>query len=446
VIGTFAAMYALGFSLDNLSLLALTLAVGFVVDDAIVMLENIVRHIEAGERPYDAAVKGAGEIGFTIFSMTLSLIAVFIPVMFMGGIVGRLFHEFAVTISVAILISGIVAITLTPMLCSRFVKAHQHDKKNWLIAGFDRGFSAVQRSYTTSLGWCMARPRLVLVGFAASLLATALLFMVAPKDFIPAGDNGLLRVTTEGPQDISFDAMVVRQQQLAAIVAKDPNLAGYMSSVGAGGPRSTVNNGTMLLKLKPANERALTPDQIIQELRRKLPRADIPTYIANPPAIQVGGRQGKAQYRYTAVGGSAGAVRGRQGGVPRPAGFPGRHHRPGPQQPVDRRRREPRQARTAGPDHGAGAERARCGVRCQPDLHHLRFGHAVLGDPAGGAPPAERSGRALAHLRHRQQRRAGATQCRGHVQAPARGAHRQPPGPAAGGDGVVQPGAGRVTQ
>jgi HAE1 family hydrophobic/amphiphilic exporter-1 len=300
VIGTFGAMSALGYSLDNLSLLALTLAVGFVVDDAIVMLENIVRHIEAGERPYDAAVRGAGEIGFTIFSMTLSLIAVFIPVMFMGGIVGRLFHEFAVTISVAIGISGIVAITLTPMLCSRFVRAHDHDKKNWLIAGFDRGFSAVQRGYTTSLSWCMARPRLVLAGFGASLLATALLFLVVPKDFIPAGDNGLLRVTTEGPQDVSFDAMVARQQQLADIVAKDPNLAGYMSSVGAGGPRSTVNNGTLLLKLKPANERALTPDQIIQELRRKF--AAVPgvrTYIANPPAIQVGGRQSKAQYQYT---------------------------------------------------------------------------------------------------------------------------------------------------
>jgi len=300
VVGTFGAMSALGYSLDNLSLLALTLAVGFVVDDAIVMLENIVRHIEAGERPYEAAVKGAGEIGFTIFSMTLSLIAVFIPVMFMGGIVGRLFHEFAVTISVAILISGVVAITLTPMLCSRFVKAHDHDRKNWLIAGFDRGFSAVQRGYIGSLRWCMDRPRLVLAGFAVSLLATALLFMVAPKDFIPAGDNGLLRVTTEGPQDVSFDAMVARQQQLAAIVAKDPNLDGYMSSVGAGGPRSTVNNGTLLLKLKPAHERQLTPDQIIQELRRKF--AVVPgirTYIANPPAIQIGGRQSKAQYQYT---------------------------------------------------------------------------------------------------------------------------------------------------
>ncbi|WNL46933.1 efflux RND transporter permease subunit [Dyella sp. BiH032] len=300
VIGTFGVMYGLGYSLDNLSLLALTLAVGFVVDDAIVMLENIVRHMEAGLPPYEASLKGASEIGFTIFSMTLSLIAVFIPVMFMGGIVGRLFHEFAVTISVSILISGIVAITLTPMLCSRFIRAHDHEHKNWLIAGFDRAFGAVQNGYASSLRWCMDRPLLVLAGFALSLAATALLFYVTPKDFIPAGDTGQLRVTTEGPQDVSFDSMVARQQKLAEIVAADPNIAGYMSSVGAGGPRSTVNNGSLLLLLKPAGDRELGPDGIIQELRKKF--ADVPgirTYLQNPPSIQIGGRQSKAQYQYT---------------------------------------------------------------------------------------------------------------------------------------------------
>jgi HAE1 family hydrophobic/amphiphilic exporter-1 len=300
VIGTFAAMSALGYSLDNLSLLALTLAVGFVVDDAIVMLENISRHMEAGMPPYQAAVTGASEIGFTIFSMTLSLVAVFIPVMFMGGIVGRLFHEFAVVISVAILLSGFIAITLTPMLCSRFVKAHDHTKKNWLIGGFDRGFQTVQHGYTTSLAWCMQRPRLVLGAFAASLLVTALLFYVVPKDFIPAGDSGQLRVNTEGPEDASFDTMVARQQKLAQIVADDPNIEAYMSSVGAGGSRSTLNNGTLLLKLKPASARALDPDGIMQELRGKFAQVPgIRAYLQNPPAIQVGGRQSKAQYQYT---------------------------------------------------------------------------------------------------------------------------------------------------
>jgi HAE1 family hydrophobic/amphiphilic exporter-1 len=300
VIGTFGVMFALGYSLDNLSLLALTLAVGFVVDDAIVMLENIVRHMETGLPPYEAALKGASEIGFTIFSMTLSLIAVFIPVMFMGGIVGRLFHEFAVTISVSILISGVVAITLTPMLCSRFIRAHDHEKKNWLIAGFERIFGAVQRGYASSLRWCMDRPRWVMLGFVLSLAATALLFYVAPKDFIPAGDTGQLRVTTEGPQDVSFGSMAERQQKLAEIVAQDPNIAGYMSSVGAGGPRSTVNNGSLLLLLKPARERKLDPDGITQELRKKFAQVPgIRTYIQNPPSIQIGGRQSKAQYQYT---------------------------------------------------------------------------------------------------------------------------------------------------
>jgi len=304
VIGTFGVMFALGYSLDNLSLLALTLAVGFVVDDAIVMLENIVRHMETGMMPYDASVKGANEIGFTIISMTLSLIAVFIPVMFMGGIVGRLFHEFAVTISVAILVSGVVAVTLTPMLCSRFVKAHDHEhgsdkSRNWLTAGFDRGFTAVQSGYTRSLDWSMQRPRWVLAVFGLSLAVTVLLFYVTPKDFIPAGDSGQLRVNTQGPDGASFDEMVARQQQLADIASKDPNIASYMSSVGAGGSRATVNNGSLLLVLKPANERQ-TPDQIIAELRKKFAQVPgVKAFIQNPPAIQVGGRQSNSQYQYT---------------------------------------------------------------------------------------------------------------------------------------------------
>ncbi|TCV96001.1 HAE1 family hydrophobic/amphiphilic exporter-1 [Luteibacter rhizovicinus] len=300
VLGTFGAMFALGYSLDNLSLLALTLAVGFVVDDAIVMLENIMRHIEAGEKPYEAAVKGATEIGFTIFSMTLSLVAVFIPVMFMGGIVGRLFHEFAVVISVSILISGFVSITLTPMLCSRFVRAHDHNKRIFVVVWFDRGFLAVQNGYTRTLAWCMGHPRSVLLVFALSLAATGLLFFIVPKDFIPAGDSGQLRVTTEGPTDISFAAMSARQQVLAKIAGDDPNIEAVMSSVGAGGARATANSGSMLLRLKPASDRDTTPDEITQELRHKFAAVPgIRTYIQNPPAIQVGGRQSKAQYQYT---------------------------------------------------------------------------------------------------------------------------------------------------
>ena len=300
VIGTFAVMSVLGYSLDNLSLLALTLAVGFVVDDAIVMLENIVRHIEEGEKPFDAAVKGAGEIGFTIFSMTLSLIAVFIPVLFMGGIVGRLFHEFAVVICVAILISGFVSITLTPMLSSRFVKPHTHQKPGFLVALFDRGFTATTNGYERSLRWAMDHPASIMMGFVGCLLATVLLFNLVPKDFIPAGDIGQLRVSTEGPTDVSFTAMSARQQELTKILDKDPNIEAYMSAVGAGGSRATANNGTLLLKLKPSGERTQSIDQLMQSLRGRFAQVPgIRAYIQNPPAIQVGGRQSKAQYQYT---------------------------------------------------------------------------------------------------------------------------------------------------
>ena len=298
VAGTFGAMYLLNYSLDNLSLLALTLAVGFVVDDAIVMLENIVRHVEGGLDPHTAALKGADEIGFTILSMTASLIAVFIPVMFMGGIVGRLFHEFAVTLSVAILISGFISVTLTPMLCSRFIKASHHDKKNRLIAVFNRYFEMTQRGYVSSLRWCMDRPRLVLGVFALSLLATVLLFESVPKDFIPAGDSGQLQVNTEGPQDVSFGGMVARQQQLAQIVAQDPNIDAWMSSVEAGG--TTINDGEMLLKLKPANQRSLGVNEVVQELRQKFATViGMRAYVQNPPMIQIGGLRSKAQYQFT---------------------------------------------------------------------------------------------------------------------------------------------------
>ena len=298
VAGTFGVMSLLSYSLDNLSLLALTLAVGFVVDDAIVMLENIVRHVEAGLDPHTAALKGADEIGFTILSMTASLIAVFIPVMFMGGIVGRLFHEFAVTLSVAILISGFISVTLTPMLCSRFIKASHHDKKNRLIAVFNRYFEMTQRGYVRSLRWCMDRPRLVLGVFALSLLATVLLFESVPKDFIPAGDSGQLQVNTEGPQDVSFGGMVARQQQLAQIVAQDPNIDAWMSSVEAGG--TTINDGEMLLKLKPANQRSLGVNEVVQELRQKFATViGMRAYVQNPPMIQIGGLRSKAQYQFT---------------------------------------------------------------------------------------------------------------------------------------------------
>ncbi|HEX7817156.1 efflux RND transporter permease subunit [Dyella sp.] len=298
IVGTFGAMYVLDYSLDNLSLLALTLAVGFVVDDAIVMLENIMRHIEAGLEPDLAARKGSAEISFTIVSMTLSLIAVFIPVMFMSGIIGRLFHEFVVTLSIAILVSGLVSITLTPMLCSRFVKPHASANRNVLLTQFNRGFMAMQRGYLRSLRWGLEHRAVIWATFGLSLAITVAMFQAAPKDFIPAGDSGRLQVITEGPEDVSFGGMVVRQQQLADIVAKNPDIESWMSSIEAGG--STINDGEMLLKLKPASQRSQSLDEIMRQLREQFAGVTgMRAYVRNPPLIQIGGLRSKAQYQFT---------------------------------------------------------------------------------------------------------------------------------------------------
>ncbi|WP_153111321.1 efflux RND transporter permease subunit [Propionivibrio limicola] len=300
VIGTFAVMHVLGYSLDNLSLLALTLAVGFVVDDAIVMLENIVRHVELGETPLQAAIKGSREIGFTIISMTVSLIAVFIPVLFMGGIVGRLLHEFAVTICAAILVSGIVSLTLTPMLCSRYLKHAAPEEHGRVFRAFERFFDALLAGYEWTLRWSMARPRLVMAGFALSIALSAILFVHTPKGFLPSGDSGQISVSTEGAQDISFAAMVEHQRAVAAIIAQNPNIHTFMSAVGAGGPRATSNNGSLFLVLKPRHERELSADEIIQQLRPKLAAVPgIKVYMQNPPAIRIGGQVTAAQYQYT---------------------------------------------------------------------------------------------------------------------------------------------------
>ena len=300
VIGTFAVMHVLGYSLDNLSLLALTLAVGFVVDDAIVMLDNIVRRIELGETPLQAAIKGSREIGFTIVSMTVSLIAVFIPVMFMSGIVGRLLHEFAVTICAAILVSGIVSLTLTPMLCSRYLKHSANEQHGRVFRAFERFFELLLTGYEKSLRLAMAHPRLVIVGFALSVLFSGLLFVHIPKGFLPSGDSGQITATTEGAQDISFAGMVEKQRAIAAIVAQDPNIRSFMSSVGATNSRPTQNTGSLNLILKPRHERELSADEIIQQLRPKLAAVPgIRVYMQNPPSIRIGGQVTAAQYQYT---------------------------------------------------------------------------------------------------------------------------------------------------
>jgi HAE1 family hydrophobic/amphiphilic exporter-1 len=300
VIGTFAGMSFLGYSLDNLSLLALTLSVGFVVDDAIVMLENIVRHIEMGERPFQAALNGSREISFTILSMTCSLAAVFIPLVFMGGIVGRLLHEFAVTIVLAILFSGLVSVTLTPMLCSRILRRESAENRGALYRWSERTFDRVQRGYERSLAWSLRNRGTVGLIFLGSLAATVLLFMISPEDFLPSEDTGQIVAFTEASDRTSFLHMAQYQKQAAAIIAGDPNVQNTMSSVGAGGPRTGVNNGTIFMVLKPRSERSLSADEIIQELSPKLTHIPgLNVYMQNPPSIRIGGYTTKSQYQYT---------------------------------------------------------------------------------------------------------------------------------------------------
>jgi HAE1 family hydrophobic/amphiphilic exporter-1 len=298
IVGTFGVMRLLGYSLDNLSLMALTLSVGFVVDDAIVVLENIVRHEEQGMSRLEAALAGSRQIAFTVVSITLSLVAVFIPVLFMGGVLGRLLREFAVTIAVAILISGVVSLTLTPMLASRFLRAGA-ERRGRVFEASERAFAALLRTYERTLDWSLRHRGLVLAAFALSLAATAVVFALVPKGFIPSEDTGRIIAFTEGPQDTSFEAMVQRQQQAAAIVAANPAVEAVMSTAGAGGPGGSRNSGLLFVRLKPRGERPRA-DQVVAELRPALARvAGLRVYPQVPASISIGGSLSSGLYQYT---------------------------------------------------------------------------------------------------------------------------------------------------
>jgi len=295
IIGTFSVMYLMGYSLDNLTLMALTLSVGFVVDDAIVMLENIVRHLEKGKPPMQAALDGAREIGFTIVSMTLSLTAVFIPVLLMGGIIGRLFHSFAVTIGVAILVSGFVSLTLTPMLCSRFLRPPREERHGRWYQATERVYQRVLASYERTLGWAMDHRPAVLAFSVVILLATGVLYRFVPKGFIPTEDTGQIQGTTETLEGSSYESMRDHQVAVAEILRNDPNVGHFMSSVGGG----TMNQGRLNIRLKPRGER-LPADEVMRGLMPKLNSVPgIRTYLSLPPAIRVGGRSTKTQYQFT---------------------------------------------------------------------------------------------------------------------------------------------------
>ena len=302
IIGTFAAMYMLGYSLDNLSMMALILSVGFVVDDAIVMLENVYRHVEMGEDPLTASLVGSREIGFTIVSMTFSLAAVFIPVLFMGGVLGRLFREFSVTICVAILISGVVSVTLTPMLCSRFLKRPHHGKESAFGRVTERGFARLLEAYDHTLQIVLRHRLATMAAFTVVLGLTALLFVIVPKGFIPEQDTDQIAVTFEAAQGAAYDQLVVYQGLVSDIIRQNPNVEGLVSTIGGtaaatlGGP----NLGQIVVHLKPRSERNANANQIIETLRP--PLAKVPgllVYMQNPPTIRIGGQVSKSLYQFT---------------------------------------------------------------------------------------------------------------------------------------------------
>ncbi len=302
LIGTFAVMHQLNYSLDNLSLMALTLSVGFVVDDAIVMLENIVRHMEMGERPLEAALNGSREISFTILSMTLSLVAVFIPMLFMGDLLGRLFHEFAVTIAVSILVSGFVSLSLTPMLCSRFLRPVDHSRQSRFYQASEAVFDRFLGLYDSTLKQALKYHRTTMILSVAMLFVTVGLLAIVPKGFIPSQDTGQITGITQAAQDASFDSLVQHQQAVADLIRKDPNVEAVNSNIGpsatGGGGAIASNSGNLFIRLKPRDQRHLSADEIIQNLRPQL--ATIPgiqVFLQNPPAIPIGTQQSTGLYQ-----------------------------------------------------------------------------------------------------------------------------------------------------
>jgi hydrophobic/amphiphilic exporter-1 (mainly G- bacteria), HAE1 family len=295
--GTAALMYVLGYSLDNLSLMGLTIAVGFVVDDAIVMLENIYRYIEAGMPPREAALKGSGEIGFTIISISLSLVAVFIPLLLMGGIIGRLFREFAVTVTMTIAVSAFVSLTLSPMMCALFLRDEKHARHGRVYMAVERGFDRLLAGYTRGLDFVLRHQLPTVLVFLATVLCAGLLYAFVPKGFFPQQDIGVISGLSDGPQDISFDKMVTLQHKLLDVVGEDPDVSGY--GTGLGGQRP-VNAGFVVISLKPRDERTSNADQVITRLRSKLSQIPGGTlFLQAAQDITVGGRTTRTQYQYT---------------------------------------------------------------------------------------------------------------------------------------------------
>ncbi len=446
IIGTFALMYVFGYSLDNLSLMALTLCVGFVVDDAIVMLENITRHMEMGKTRMQATLDGSREIGFTIVSMTLSLVAVFIPVLFMGGILGRLLHEFAVTIIVAVLLSGFVSLTLTPLLCSRMLKAEREETHGRIYAFAGRMFDAMLAGLPREPDRRARAPPADDARLRAPFRRHRLAVLYMPKGFLPSDDVGQLFVITEAAQDISFDAMSKLQQQVAEIVRGNPHVESVMSFVGGGGSASSLNNGRMFVTLKPRDERP-TADVVLQELRPAIATVPgIKAFVQNVPAIRMG-QLTKSLYQYTLQATDtdelydwAPQLDAKLNTLPGLADVTSDLQITQPQVTVAIDRNSASALGVSAQSientlYDAYGSRQVSTIYAPTDQYWvvMELAAALPGRPFG----------AIAALRALEQRRAGAVERRGLAQADDRAAGDQPPRPAPVGDDLVRPDARR---
>src|SRR5205807_1915615 len=300
LVGTFGVMYLLGYSLNNLTLMALTISTGFVVDDAIVMIENIDRFLEHGDSPLQAAFKGAGQIGFTILSLTVSLIAVLIPLLFMGDIVGRLFREFAVTLATTILVSAVVSLTLTPMMCAKLLRDKTHEQRSSWYRKSEDWYNRVIAFYGRTLQWVLRHQTSTLIVTASTLVFTLALYIVVPKGFFPVQDTGVILGISEAPQTISFPAMAERQRALADIILKDPDVASLSSFIGVDGTNTTPNSGRIQINLKPRDQRKATASEIIRRLQPEVARVPgVTLYMQPVQDLTVEDRVSRTQYQYS---------------------------------------------------------------------------------------------------------------------------------------------------
>ncbi len=435
LIATFGVMWFLGFSLDNLSLMALTIGTGFVVDDAIVMIENIVRHMEEGEEPFDAAMRGAKEIGFTVISLTVSLVAVFIPLLFMGGIVGRMFREFALTLTVAVVTSAIVSLTLTPMMCSRLLRHDGELRDNAVTRFFNGVIDRAVTAYHRSLEWVLRHERATLAVTFATLVATVWLYVIIPKGFLPIQDTGLITAVTEAGPEVSFVEMQRLQQRIVAAVRADPDVTGVVSVVGVTPMNRTANAGRLAITLKPRDDRASFVTAIVDRLKRAV--AAVPgmvVYFQPVQDIQIGTRASpravSVQPDRDRCGGGL-DLGGPAGGAPARRSAAARCRFRSPGRRIARRHQgRPREGRPARHLHAGDQRHPQRRLRPAPDLDHLRPGQPVPGDPGGDAGiPA------------RPQRRSPSSICRRErstAQPTLSSAHLEPADPA---DGFGQPGA-----